>query len=144
MGRIDCHMLCIVGVALGNGGAFFVGMSDAVVEEQVVTLVQPTENLLDVLALGNFLLPTVLSWVRGMMVLSSDARAMELGTNVGALVFVVGTVDMESMANVFFTVVKTGGVKFLLQEMSFRVIIVHPYLSSFLSSSSPPQCQLLP
>jgi hypothetical protein len=38
MGRIDCHMLCIAGVALGNGGAFILGVSDAVVEEQIVTL----------------------------------------------------------------------------------------------------------
>jgi hypothetical protein len=35
-GRIDCHTLCIVGVALGNGGAFVLGMSDAVVEEQMM------------------------------------------------------------------------------------------------------------
>jgi hypothetical protein len=41
MGRIDCHMLCIVGVALGNGDAFILGMSDAVVEEQVITFVLP-------------------------------------------------------------------------------------------------------
>jgi hypothetical protein len=33
IGGIDCHTLCIVGVALGDGG----GMSDAVVEEQIVT-----------------------------------------------------------------------------------------------------------
>jgi hypothetical protein len=38
MDRIDCHMLCIVGVALGNGSAFLLGMSDAVVQEQIVTL----------------------------------------------------------------------------------------------------------
>ena len=39
MGEIDCHMPCIVGVALGNGSAFILGMSDAVVEEQIVTFV---------------------------------------------------------------------------------------------------------
>jgi hypothetical protein len=41
MGRIDCHMLCIVGVAvaLGNGDAFILGVSDAVVEEQIITFV---------------------------------------------------------------------------------------------------------
>jgi hypothetical protein len=33
MGRIDCHTLCIVGVALGNGGAFVLGVGDAVVKE---------------------------------------------------------------------------------------------------------------
>jgi hypothetical protein len=41
IGRINCHMLCIVGDALGNGGAFVLCMSDAVVKEQVVTLAQP-------------------------------------------------------------------------------------------------------
>jgi hypothetical protein len=30
-------MLCIVCVALGNGGAFVIGVSDAVVKEQIVT-----------------------------------------------------------------------------------------------------------
>jgi hypothetical protein len=39
MGGIDCHTLCIVGVAIGNGSAFVFGMSDAVVKEQIVTLV---------------------------------------------------------------------------------------------------------
>jgi hypothetical protein len=38
MGRINCHMLCIVGVTLGNGGVFILGLGDAVVEEQIVTL----------------------------------------------------------------------------------------------------------
>jgi hypothetical protein len=37
MSRINCHTLCIVGVALGNGSAFVLGVSDAVVEEQIVT-----------------------------------------------------------------------------------------------------------
>jgi hypothetical protein len=37
MGGINCHMLCIVGVALGNGGVIVLGMSDAVVKEQIVT-----------------------------------------------------------------------------------------------------------
>jgi hypothetical protein len=32
MGRIDCHRPCIVGVALGNGGAFVIGVGNAVVE----------------------------------------------------------------------------------------------------------------
>ncbi len=38
MGRIDCHMPCIVSVALGNGSAFILNVSDAVVEEQIVTV----------------------------------------------------------------------------------------------------------
>ncbi len=36
MGRIDCHMLCIIGVALCNGSALVLSVSDAVVEEQIV------------------------------------------------------------------------------------------------------------
>ncbi len=54
MGRINCHILCIVGVALGNDSALVLGMSDAVIEKQVITLAQPLERLLDVLVLGNF------------------------------------------------------------------------------------------
>jgi hypothetical protein len=39
MGRIDCYMPCIVGVTLGNGGAFVLSVSDAVVKEQITTFV---------------------------------------------------------------------------------------------------------
>ncbi len=38
MGGIDCHALCIVGVILGNGCAFVVGLGDTVVKEQIVTV----------------------------------------------------------------------------------------------------------
>jgi hypothetical protein len=37
MGRINCHMLCIVDVSLGDGSTFVLGMSYAVVEEQIIT-----------------------------------------------------------------------------------------------------------
>ena len=37
MGGIDCHTLCIVGVVLGNGCAFILGLDDTVVKEQIVT-----------------------------------------------------------------------------------------------------------
>jgi hypothetical protein len=37
MGGIDCHMVFIVGVVLGNGGAFVLGVGNAVVEEQIIT-----------------------------------------------------------------------------------------------------------
>jgi hypothetical protein len=40
MGRIYCHTLWIDGVALGNGSAFVLDMSDTVVKEQVITLAQ--------------------------------------------------------------------------------------------------------
>ncbi len=39
--------------------------SDPIVKEQVVTLAQPLERLLDVLAPGIFLLPEVLLWAGG-------------------------------------------------------------------------------
>ncbi len=38
MGRINCQTLCIVGVALGDDSAFILGVSDAVVEEHIITL----------------------------------------------------------------------------------------------------------
>jgi hypothetical protein len=37
MGGINCHMPCIVGVALGNGSVFVLVIGDAVVEEQIIT-----------------------------------------------------------------------------------------------------------
>ena len=37
MGGIDCHVLCIVGVVLGNGCVFILGLGDAVVKEQIIT-----------------------------------------------------------------------------------------------------------
>jgi hypothetical protein len=37
MGGFDCHMLCIVGVILGDGCVFNLGLGDAVVKEQIVT-----------------------------------------------------------------------------------------------------------
>jgi hypothetical protein len=39
VGEIDCYVLCIVGVILGNGYAFILGLGDAVVKEQIVTFV---------------------------------------------------------------------------------------------------------
>jgi hypothetical protein len=79
-----------------------------------------------------------------MIIFLSVARAMGLGADVGVLVFVVGLVDTESMLNVFFTVAKTGVLRFLLQELFFRTIILHPLLSFFLSTTSPANHQLLP
>jgi hypothetical protein len=79
-----------------------------------------------------------------MTVLLSVARAMGLGANIGTLVFMVWSVDVESMENMFFTLVKTGGVKFLLQKMFICTIILHQFLSSFLSSSGPAHHQSPP
>ena len=48
-----------------------------------------------------------------MIVLSSGKIDLGLGTVMDALVFMVGSLDTESMANVFFTVAKTGGLTLL-------------------------------
>jgi hypothetical protein len=37
VGGINCYMLCIVGVVLGKGCAFILGLGDAVVKKQIVT-----------------------------------------------------------------------------------------------------------
>jgi hypothetical protein len=39
VGGIDCYVLCIVGVVLGNGYAFILSLGDADVKEQIVTFV---------------------------------------------------------------------------------------------------------
>jgi hypothetical protein len=78
-----------------------------------------------------------------MSVLSSFNRDIVLGTENDAVVFMLGLLDMESMANALFTVVKT--VTLLVQDLSFRVMVIHPSLASFLlSSSGPAHHQLLP
>ncbi len=58
-------MLCIVGVVLGDGCAFILGLGDAVVKEQIITFAWLLYGLLAVLASCNFLLSAVLSWARG-------------------------------------------------------------------------------
>jgi hypothetical protein len=80
-----------------------------------------------------------------MIVLLSFNRDIGLGTRNDALVFVLGSLDMESVANTLFTVVKTGGVTLLMQDLLFRVMVIHSSLSSFLlSSSGPANRQSLP
>jgi hypothetical protein len=37
MGGIDRHALCIVGVILGNGCVFILGLGDTFVKEQIIT-----------------------------------------------------------------------------------------------------------
>ena len=41
MGRIDCRALCTVGIVLGNGWAFILGLGDAVVKEQIIIFAYP-------------------------------------------------------------------------------------------------------
>ncbi len=80
-----------------------------------------------------------------MIILQSVNRDIGLGTGNDGLVFVLGSLDTESMVNVLLTVVKTGGVTLLVQDLSFRVMVIHPLLSSFLlSSSGPAHHQSLP
>jgi hypothetical protein len=55
----------VAGVVLGQAGPFVLCKGNAVVEEQVVTITQSPERLLNVLLPGNFLLPAVFSWIRG-------------------------------------------------------------------------------
>jgi hypothetical protein len=78
-----------------------------------------------------------------MIVLLSVRRDMGLGAS-GELLFGMGLLDMESMANTFFTMVTTGKANCLLQDLSFTLIIIHPSLSSYLSSFSPAHHQSLP
>ncbi len=65
VGSVDCQTFFIVGVVIGQAGPFVLCKGNAVVKEQVVTIAQSSECLLNVLLPGNFLLPAVLPWIRG-------------------------------------------------------------------------------
>ncbi len=80
MGRIDCHTPCLVGVALGNGVAFVLGMSDDVVKEQIVTMYPPL-CLFDVLTSGNFCCLRCSCGPGGIMVLLSSICSVGLGAS---------------------------------------------------------------
>ena len=58
---------------------------------------------------------------------------MGMGTAMGVLVFMVELLDTESGKHVFHCE-QNRFFKFLLQELSFCLIVIHPWLSSFLSS----------
>ncbi len=58
-------MILIVGVVFGQAGPFVLCEGNAVVKEQVVTIAQLPECLLNVLLPGNLALPAVLPWIRG-------------------------------------------------------------------------------
>ncbi len=64
VGSVDCQMFLIVGVIFGQAGPFVLCKDNAVVEEQVVTITQLPEGLLNVLLPGNFALPAVFPWIR--------------------------------------------------------------------------------
>jgi hypothetical protein len=63
VGTVDCHNVLVVGVTFGQGDLFGLCKGDAVVKEQLITIPQQSERLLDVLAPGYLLLPVVLLWV---------------------------------------------------------------------------------
>jgi hypothetical protein len=65
VGSIDCRTFLIAGVVFGQAGPFILCKGNAVVEEQVVTIAQLPEHLLNVLLLGDFSLPVVFPWIRG-------------------------------------------------------------------------------
>ncbi len=65
VGSVDCQTFLIVGVVFGQAGLFVLCKGNAVVEEQVVTIAQLPERLLNVLLLGNFASPAVFPWIRG-------------------------------------------------------------------------------
>ncbi len=65
VGCVDCRTFFVAGVVFGQAGPFVLCKGNAVVEEQVVTITQSPERLLNVLLPGNFLLPAVFSWIRG-------------------------------------------------------------------------------
>ncbi len=65
VGYVDCHTVFVAGVVFGQAGPFVLCEGNAVVKEQVVTIAQSPERLLNVLSQGIFLLPAVFSWIRG-------------------------------------------------------------------------------
>ncbi len=65
VGSVDCQMFLIAGVIFGQAGLFVLCEGNAVVEEQVITIMQLPERLLNVLSLVNFSLPVVFPWIRG-------------------------------------------------------------------------------
>ncbi len=65
MGRINCHMLCTVGVALGNGSAFFLWREWGCCQETDCHSCIATVVFVWCASAGDFLLPAVLSWAGG-------------------------------------------------------------------------------
>ncbi len=66
VGSVNCQTFLIVGVVFGQAGPFVLCEGNAVLdEEQVVTIAQLPERLLNVLSPGDFALPAVFPWIRG-------------------------------------------------------------------------------
>jgi hypothetical protein len=65
VGCVNCHTFFVAGVIFGQAGPFVLCEGNAVVEEQVVNIAQSPDRLLNLLLLGDFLLPAVFSWIRG-------------------------------------------------------------------------------
>jgi hypothetical protein len=58
-------MFLIAGVIFGQAGSFVLCEGNAVVEEQVITIAQSPERLLNVFLPGDFSLPVAFPWIRG-------------------------------------------------------------------------------
>jgi hypothetical protein len=64
VGSVNCQTYLIVGVVFGQADPFVLCEGNAVVKEQVITIAQLPERLLNVLLPGNFALPAVFPWIR--------------------------------------------------------------------------------
>ncbi len=65
VGSVDCHTFFVAVVGFGQAGPFVLCKGNAVVEEQVVAILQSPERLLNVLSPGYLALPAVFLWIRG-------------------------------------------------------------------------------
>ena len=65
VGSIDSHTFLVAFVGFGQAGPLVLCAGNAVVKEQVVTIAQASERLLNVLSSDYLALPAVFSWIRG-------------------------------------------------------------------------------
>ncbi len=72
VGSVDCQTFLIAGVVFGQAGSFVLCEGNAVVEEQVITIAQLPERLLNVLLPGIFFCLRYSRGSGGMMVLLSS------------------------------------------------------------------------
>jgi len=65
VGSVDSHTFLVGFAGLGQAGSFVLCKGDAVAKEQVVTIMQAPERLLNVLLPGYIVLLAVFLWIRG-------------------------------------------------------------------------------
>jgi hypothetical protein len=65
VGSVDRHTFLVAFVGFGQAGPFILCEGNAVVEEQVVAIMQSPERLLNVLSPGYLALSAVFSWIMG-------------------------------------------------------------------------------